>query len=94
MELLDMKTFCQVLQRYSPNFLLSISAISGKLIEAETRARGMIKWQTYLSYAKAGGGFVVCFFVLLMFFIQIACTGLGNWWLSYWLTQGSGVSSL
>ncbi|XP_064638747.1 ATP-binding cassette sub-family C member 5-like isoform X2 [Lineus longissimus] len=67
---------------------------TGKLITAETRASGNIKGQTYLSYVRAAGGFGVCFFVLFMFFIHIGCTGLGNWWLSYWLAQGSGNTSV
>ncbi|KAI4890792.1 hypothetical protein NFI96_010580, partial [Prochilodus magdalenae] len=46
--------------------------------------------RTYHSYCKAAGGYVLLFFIILIFVLMVGSITFSNWWLSYWLDQGSG----
>lgn len=65
---------------------------SGKLVKDEVRGTEAVGLETYMAYVNSMGGIhmalLVLFFFLLMFFTMT----FNNWWLSYWLGQGSGVS--
>ncbi|XP_071838057.1 ATP-binding cassette sub-family C member 5-like [Apostichopus japonicus] len=62
----------------------------GKLIKDEVRGTEAVGLETYMAYVRSMGGIsmalLVFFFFLLMFFTMT----FNNWWLSYWLGQGSG----
>ncbi|XP_077569451.1 ATP-binding cassette sub-family C member 12-like isoform X2 [Stigmatopora nigra] len=62
-----------------------------QLVSEETCTEGAISWRTYAQYCKAAGGFFITFFNFLIVVLMIASTAFSNWWLSYWLGQGSGV---
>ncbi|KAL4220768.1 Multidrug resistance-associated protein 5 [Mactra antiquata] len=62
----------------------------GKLIVAEEKKDGKVGWQTYSSYMKAAGGYILSIFVILVFAVAIATQSFSSWWLSYWLNQGGG----
>uniref|UniRef100_A0A8C5S177 ATP binding cassette subfamily C member 12 n=1 Tax=Laticauda laticaudata TaxID=8630 RepID=A0A8C5S177_LATLA len=61
-----------------------------QLIQKEEKAEGWIKWEIYHTYIKASGGFLLWFVTILLFVLMIASSTFSNWWLSFWLNQGSG----
>uniref|UniRef100_A0A3P8NFW6 ATP-binding cassette sub-family C member 5 n=1 Tax=Astatotilapia calliptera TaxID=8154 RepID=A0A3P8NFW6_ASTCA len=64
------------------------------LMKAEEKGSGSVPWSVYGAYIKAAGGPVV--FVINIFFF-VSTTGslaFSNWWLSHWIRQGSGNTSL
>ncbi|CAH1782332.1 unnamed protein product [Owenia fusiformis] len=62
----------------------------GKLIVSEEKKRGSVPASVYAGYIRAGGGFILAAMVILGHAICVACGIFSNWWLSYWLKQGSG----
>lgn len=73
---------------------LGVSGIDpniGVLTSAETQQEGTIKFRVYVAYIKAMGGFAVASFVVFMYILYVCAIGFGNWWLSIWLDEGSGV---
>lgn len=71
--------------------MIFVFVFSGKLIKDEVRGTEAVGLETYMAYVRSMGGIsmalLVFFFFLLMFFTMT----FNNWWLSYWLGQGSGV---
>ncbi|XP_070538850.1 ATP-binding cassette sub-family C member 5-like [Ptychodera flava] len=66
----------------------------GKLIVAEEKEAGTVKWAAYNTYFKAAGGYAVVFLILFLFILYIGLLTFNNWWLSYWINQGSGNTSI
>ncbi|XP_076324296.1 LOW QUALITY PROTEIN: ATP-binding cassette sub-family C member 5-like [Tachypleus tridentatus] len=64
-----------------------------RLMTEEEIKQGDISFDTYRSYILAAGGYMVSFLVLIWFILQAASIAFSNWWLSYWLSQGSGGNS-
>lgn len=64
----------------------------GQLITEEKLDKGDIPWSTYNSYIKGAGGYVVCTLVISTFLLNVGSTAFTSWWLSMWLSDGSGVS--
>uniref|UniRef100_A0A7N6FJR0 ATP-binding cassette sub-family C member 5 n=1 Tax=Anabas testudineus TaxID=64144 RepID=A0A7N6FJR0_ANATE len=65
-----------------------------QLMKAEEKGSGSVSWSVYGAYIKAAGGPLV--FIINMFFF-LSTTGsiaFSNWWLSHWIRQGSGNTSL
>ncbi|KAK9392721.1 multidrug resistance-associated protein 9-like [Crotalus adamanteus] len=61
-----------------------------QLVQKEEKTEGAIRWETYHMYIKASGGFLLWFVIILLFVLMIASSIFSNWWLSFWLNQGSG----
>ncbi|XP_071951643.1 ATP-binding cassette sub-family C member 5-like isoform X2 [Antedon mediterranea] len=62
-----------------------------KLVEEEEeKSEGRIDAKTYHQYTQAAGGYVILVVVLVTFAVTIGCAVFNNWWLSHWLSQGSG----
>ena len=51
---------------------------NGRLTEAEKMEKGSIPWRTYHIYIKSAGGYILAFFVLLTFILNIFSTGKGS----------------
>ncbi|XP_062818077.1 ATP-binding cassette sub-family C member 12 isoform X5 [Anolis carolinensis] len=66
------------------------AAPANQLVQEEGRQEGSVTWKTYHTYIKASGGFILWFFLILLFALMIGCSAFSNWWLSYWLEHGSG----
>ncbi|XP_042293366.1 ATP-binding cassette sub-family C member 12-like isoform X2 [Sceloporus undulatus] len=66
------------------------AAPANQLVQEEGRQEGSVTWKTYCTYIKASGGFILWFFIVLLFVLMIGCSAFSNWWLSHWLEQGSG----
>lgn len=65
---------------------------SGQLMKAEEKGSGAVAWPVYKAYIKAAGGPVVFIINALFFLSTTGSIAFSNWWLSYWIRQGSGVS--
>ena len=57
----------------------------------EKSQSGNVSSDAYLSYIRAAGGLCVAAGVVLSFGINVGSTAFSSWWLSYWLSAGSGV---
>uniref|UniRef100_A0A8D0HD12 ATP-binding cassette sub-family C member 12 n=1 Tax=Sphenodon punctatus TaxID=8508 RepID=A0A8D0HD12_SPHPU len=66
-------------------------APENQLVQKEEKQVGSVTWKTYHTYIKASGGFILFFFVILLFILMIGSSAFSNWWLSFWLEQGSGA---
>uniref|UniRef100_A0A7N6BDA9 ATP-binding cassette sub-family C member 5 n=1 Tax=Anabas testudineus TaxID=64144 RepID=A0A7N6BDA9_ANATE len=78
---------------YFPVFIY-LTLILEQLMKAEEKGSGSVSWSVYGAYIKAAGGPLV--FIINMFFF-LSTTGsiaFSNWWLSHWIRQGSGNTSL
>ncbi|XP_030595324.1 multidrug resistance-associated protein 5 [Archocentrus centrarchus] len=64
------------------------------LMKAEERGSGSVAWSVYGAYIKAAGGPVVFFINIFLFLSTTGCIAFSNWWLSHWIRQGSGNTSL
>ncbi|XP_077376249.1 ATP-binding cassette sub-family C member 12 isoform X2 [Festucalex cinctus] len=72
----------------------TISVVDGdQLVSKELTTEGAVSWRIYGQYCKAAGGYIVTLLVFLNVVLMIGFTAFSNWWLSYWLKQGSGVQS-
>ena len=64
--------------------------LSNDLNQVEHIESGNISSETYSSYIKAAGGYKMCSFVLIWLALQAITMSFSNWWLSYWISKGSG----
>ncbi|KAI8484407.1 Multidrug resistance-associated protein 5 [Branchiostoma belcheri] len=64
------------------------------LVTKEDIESGSIGWRTYADYFKAGGGYLLSVLVLLTFVLAVGAMGFSNFWLSLWLRQGSGNTTI
>ncbi|XP_028650798.1 multidrug resistance-associated protein 5 isoform X2 [Erpetoichthys calabaricus] len=61
-----------------------------QLMPVQEKLKGRVSWAVYGAYMQAAGGPLVCFIILLLFVLNVGSTTFSNWWLSYWIKQGSG----
>ncbi|KAL7831206.1 hypothetical protein SRHO_G00307090 [Serrasalmus rhombeus] len=64
-----------------------------QLVTKEVSQEGSVTWRTYHRYCMAAGGYFLLLFVILIFILLVGSTAFSNWWLSYWLHEGSGNST-
>lgn len=62
-----------------------------QLVTQEVSQEGSVTWKTYHQYFKAAGGYIMVVMIVLIFTLLVGSTAVSNWWLSYWLNQGSGA---
>nr|XP_046262443.1 ATP-binding cassette sub-family C member 5 isoform X2 [Scatophagus argus] len=65
-----------------------------QLMKAEEKGSGAVQWSVYGAYIKAAGGPVVFIFNIILFLSTTGSIAFSNWWLSHWIRQGSGNTSL
>ncbi|XP_078067717.1 ATP-binding cassette sub-family C member 5-like isoform X8 [Mustelus asterias] len=65
-----------------------------QLMQAEEKAGGSVSWSTYGIYIKAAGGSLIFLVNILLFILTAGSIAFSNWWLSYWIKQGSGNTSV
>lgn len=65
-----------------------------QLMKAEEKGCGGVAWSVYGTYIKAAGGPVIFIINILFFLSTTGSIAFSNWWLSYWIRQGSGNTSL
>uniref|UniRef100_A0A8C5CS71 Multidrug resistance-associated protein 5 n=1 Tax=Gadus morhua TaxID=8049 RepID=A0A8C5CS71_GADMO len=67
-------------------------AETDQLMKAEEKGSGAVAWSVYGAYIKAAGGPVVFLLNAFLFLSTTGSIAFNNWWLSYWIRQGAGVS--
>uniref|UniRef100_A0A672S2S7 Multidrug resistance-associated protein 5-like n=1 Tax=Sinocyclocheilus grahami TaxID=75366 RepID=A0A672S2S7_SINGR len=75
-------------------FLLSDVPLTDQLMQAEEKGSGAVAWPVYTAYIKAAGGPLAFVVNILLFLFTTGSIAFSNWWLSHWIRQGSGNSSL
>lgn len=60
-------------------------------MQPEDCGKGSVPCAVYRVYIQALGGCPVFLFILALFVLNVGSTAFSNWWLSYWIKQGSGV---
>uniref|UniRef100_M3ZDH2 ATP-binding cassette sub-family C member 5 n=1 Tax=Xiphophorus maculatus TaxID=8083 RepID=M3ZDH2_XIPMA len=64
------------------------------LMKAEEKGSGAVAWSVYGAYIKAAGGPLVFIINIVFFLSTTGSIAFSNWWLSHWIRQGSGNTSL
>ncbi|KAM6953651.1 ATP-binding cassette sub-family C member 5 [Aplochiton taeniatus] len=65
-----------------------------QLMKAEEKGSGAVSWAVYAAYIKAAGGPLAFLLNIFLFLSTTGSIAFCNWWLSYWIRQGSGNTSL
>lgn len=66
----------------------------GQLMQLEEKGKGSVPWSVYGVYIQAAGGPFAFFIIMALFVLNVGSTAFSNWWLSYWIKQGSGNTSV
>uniref|UniRef100_A0A8C6KF04 ATP-binding cassette sub-family C member 5 n=1 Tax=Nothobranchius furzeri TaxID=105023 RepID=A0A8C6KF04_NOTFU len=72
----------------------AVKKVNEQLMKAEEKGSGAVAWPVYGAYIKAAGGPVVFIINALFFLFTTGSIAFSNWWLSHWIRQGSGNTSL
>ncbi|XP_034546003.1 multidrug resistance-associated protein 5 [Notolabrus celidotus] len=74
---------------------LKVEIPKGKqMMKAEEKGSGAVAWSVYGAYIKAAGGPIIFVINIFLFLATTGSIAFSNWWLSYWIRQGSGNTSL
>uniref|UniRef100_A0A8B9HPV1 ATP-binding cassette sub-family C member 5 n=1 Tax=Astyanax mexicanus TaxID=7994 RepID=A0A8B9HPV1_ASTMX len=65
-----------------------------ELVTKEVAQEGSVTLKTYHQYCMAAGGYFLLLLVILIFVLLVGSTAFANWWLSFWLDQGSGSANI
>ncbi|XP_029922395.1 ATP-binding cassette sub-family C member 5 isoform X2 [Myripristis murdjan] len=60
----------------------------------EQQQGGAVSWPVYRLYMAACGGSASCLLILALFALNVGSTSFCHWWLSYWINQGSGNTTV
>ncbi|KAG7261535.1 hypothetical protein CRUP_002600, partial [Coryphaenoides rupestris] len=72
-----------------------LAAVEEQLVEREVIYEKAVSWKTYHLYLKAAGGrYIICAFVLIVYVLTIGATTFNRLWLTYWLEQGHGGANV
>ncbi|CAB1348462.1 unnamed protein product [Coregonus sp. 'balchen'] len=71
-----------------------VSKDNGQLMQVEECGRGSVPWSVYGVYIQASGGALAFLLILALFVLNVGSTAFSNWWLSYWIKQGSGNTTV
>ncbi|XP_072527070.1 ATP-binding cassette sub-family C member 12 [Salminus brasiliensis] len=71
-----------------------VTKAKNQLVAKEMVQEGSVTLRTYHQYCMAAGGYFLLLFVILIFVLLVGSTAFSNWWLSYWLDQGSGSANV
>ncbi|KAG8516048.1 Multidrug resistance-associated protein 5 [Galemys pyrenaicus] len=66
----------------------------GQLVQPEEKGQGSVPWSVYGVYIQAAGGPLAFLFILSLFMLNVGSTAFSTWWLSYWIKQGSGNTTV
>ncbi|XP_069069026.1 ATP-binding cassette sub-family C member 5 isoform X2 [Pleurodeles waltl] len=67
---------------------------AGQLMQLEEKGKGSVPWSVYGVYIQAAGGPFAFLVIMALFILNVGSTAFSNWWLSYWINEGSGNTSL
>ncbi|XP_055767532.1 ATP-binding cassette sub-family C member 12-like isoform X1 [Salvelinus fontinalis] len=71
-----------------------VNVSKDQLVTQEGSQEGSVTWRTYHQYCKAAGGYILLSLIIIIFICLVGSTAFSNWWLSYWLEQGSGTANV
>uniref|UniRef100_A0A7N8XY73 ATP-binding cassette, sub-family C (CFTR/MRP), member 5 n=1 Tax=Mastacembelus armatus TaxID=205130 RepID=A0A7N8XY73_9TELE len=60
----------------------------------EEQQCGGVAWPVFRLYMAACGGLASCLLILLLFILNVGSSAFCQWWLSYWINQGSGNTTV
>ncbi|XP_028429950.1 LOW QUALITY PROTEIN: ATP-binding cassette sub-family C member 5 [Perca flavescens] len=60
----------------------------------EPQCGGGVAWPVFRLYMAACGGSASCLLILLLFVLNVGSSAFCQWWLSYWINQGSGNTTV
>uniref|UniRef100_A0A8C0N8S6 ATP binding cassette subfamily C member 5 n=1 Tax=Canis lupus familiaris TaxID=9615 RepID=A0A8C0N8S6_CANLF len=66
----------------------------GQLVQLEEKGQGSVPWSVYGVYIQAAGGPLAFLVIISLFMLNVGSTAFSNWWLSYWIKQGSGNTTV
>ncbi|XP_006869866.1 PREDICTED: multidrug resistance-associated protein 5-like isoform X2 [Chrysochloris asiatica] len=66
----------------------------GQLVQAEEKGQGSVPWSVYGVYIQAAGGPLAFLVIMSLFMLNVGSTAFSTWWLSYWIKQGSGNTTV
>ncbi|XP_069474938.1 ATP-binding cassette sub-family C member 5 isoform X2 [Ambystoma mexicanum] len=66
----------------------------GQLMQLEEKGKGSVPWSVYGVYIQAAGGPFAFLVIMALFVLNVGSTAFSNWWLSYWINQGSGNTTI
>uniref|UniRef100_A0A3Q2SNB0 ATP-binding cassette, sub-family C (CFTR/MRP), member 5 n=1 Tax=Fundulus heteroclitus TaxID=8078 RepID=A0A3Q2SNB0_FUNHE len=55
---------------------------------------GGVSWPVFQVYMAACGGSAPCLLILVLFVLNVGSAAFCHWWLSFWINQGSGNSTV
>ncbi|XP_075056250.1 ATP-binding cassette sub-family C member 5-like [Mixophyes fleayi] len=67
---------------------------ASELMQTEEKGDGSVPWAVYGVYIKAAGGVFIVTMNAILFVVTTGSAAFSNWWLSYWIKQGSGNTSV
>ncbi|KAM9422482.1 ATP-binding cassette sub-family C member 12 isoform 2-T2 [Salvelinus alpinus] len=71
-----------------------VNVSKDQLVTQEGSQEGSVTWRTYHQYCKAAGGYILLSLIIIIFICLVGSTAFSNWWLGYWLEQGSGTANV
>ncbi|KAM9359680.1 ATP-binding cassette sub-family C member 5 [Symphorus nematophorus] len=60
----------------------------------EEQLCGGVAWPVFQLYMSACGGSASCLLILALFVLNVGSSAFCQWWLSYWINQGSGNTTV
>ncbi|XP_014836524.1 PREDICTED: multidrug resistance-associated protein 5 [Poecilia mexicana] len=60
----------------------------------EEQQYGAVSWPVFRVYMAACGGSSPCLLILVLFVLNVGSAAFCHWWLSYWINQGSGNTTV
>ncbi|XP_036731041.1 ATP-binding cassette sub-family C member 5 isoform X1 [Manis pentadactyla] len=66
----------------------------GQLVQLEEKGQGSVPWSVYGVYIQAAGGPLAFLLIISLFMLNVGSTAFSNWWLSYWIKEGSGNTTV
>nr|XP_046244081.1 multidrug resistance-associated protein 5 [Scatophagus argus]XP_046244082.1 multidrug resistance-associated protein 5 [Scatophagus argus]XP_046244083.1 multidrug resistance-associated protein 5 [Scatophagus argus] len=60
----------------------------------EEQPCGGVAWPVFRLYMAACGGSASCLVILVLFVLNVGSSAFCQWWLSYWINQGSGNTTV
>lgn len=60
----------------------------------EEQQYGAVAWPVFQVYMSACGGSASCLLILALFVLNVGSSAFCHWWLSYWINQGSGNTTV
>lgn len=81
-------------QLFSPHPFFVPLYFLGQLMQLEEKGKGSVPWSVYGTYIQAAGGPVAFLIIMALFVLNVGSMAFSNWWLSYWIKQGSGVREI